>query len=223
MSNCQRKNRIAWNACVFAGVLFFTCICIALNVSGGIQAEAKEPYADPGTDYVQELCAVASPSVSVSPNPKDEAVVEMEPVALAEEPELPYTEDDVIALAKMAYGEAFITRSDTEISACMWCACNRLDSGDSHYNGCESVYDIVTQKYQFYGYRENNPVDEHLVWLARDVLDRWAAERNGVTDVGRTLPKGYCFFWGDGLHNHFTTENMGGIKYDWSLPSPYSS
>lgn len=135
----------------------------------------------------------------------------------------PYTEDDVIALAKMAYGEALITRSDTEMSACMWCALNRLDSGNRLYDGCESVYDIVTWKNQFYGYNEGNPVDEHLVWLARDVLARWVDERNGATDVGRTLPKEYCFFTGDGWHNSFTTEHQGGVEYDWSLPSPYES
>lgn len=135
----------------------------------------------------------------------------------------PYTEDDVIALAKMAYGEAFVTKSDTEMSASMWCVCNRPDSGNRFYEGCESVFDIVTQDCQFYGYNESNPVDEHLVWLARDVLDRWVAEQNGADDVGRTLPQEYCFFWGDGLHNHFTTEHLGGIEYDWSLPSPYES
>lgn len=105
------------------------------------------------------------------------------------EPDKPYTEDDVIALAKMAYGEALITRSDTEMSACMWCALNRLDSGYQFYDGCESVYDIVTQRNQFYGYDEGNPVDDHLVWLAQDVLTRWVDEHNGAADVGRTLPK----------------------------------
>ena len=139
------------------------------------------------------------------------------------EPDKPYTEDDVIALAKMAYGEALITRSDTEMSACMWCALNRLDSGYQFYDGCESVYDIVTQRNQFYGYDEGNPVDEHLAWLARDVLARWVDEHNGAADVGRTLPKEYCFFTGDGWHNSFTTEHQGGVEYDWSLPSPYES
>ena len=139
------------------------------------------------------------------------------------EPDEPYTEADVIALAKMAYGEAFITRSDTEMSACMWCALNRLDSGNRFYDGCESVYDIVTQKNQFYGYDEGNPVDEHLAWLARDVLTRWVDEHNGATDVGRTLPREYCFFTGDGWHNSFTTEHQGGVEYDWSLSTPYES
>lgn len=139
------------------------------------------------------------------------------------ETDRPYTEDDVIALAKMDYGEAFITRSDTEMSACMWCAINRLDSGNRFYDGCESVYDIVTQKNQFYGYDECNPVDEHLVWLARDVLARWADECDGAANVGRTLPKEYCFFTGDGWHNSFTTEYQGGVEYDWSLSSPYES
>jgi len=139
------------------------------------------------------------------------------------EPDEPYTEDDVIALAKMAYGEALITRSDTEMSACMWCALNRLDGENQFYDGYESVYDIVTQRNQFYGYDEGNPVDEHLVWLARDVLTRWVDEQNGATDVGRTLPREYCFFTGDGWHNSFTTEHQGGTEYDWSLPSPYES
>lgn len=139
------------------------------------------------------------------------------------EPASPYTEDDVIALAKMAYGEAFITRSDTEMSACVWCALNRLDSGNRFYDGYESVYDIVTQRNQFYGYDEGNPVDEHLVWLARDVLARWVDEHNGAADVGRTLPREYCFFVGDGWHNSFTTEHQSGAEYDWSLPSPHES
>lgn len=135
-----------------------------------------------------------------------------------------YTEEDVIAMAHMAYGEAFSTGSDTERSACMWVVLNRLDSGDPFFAECDSPFDIITQKYQFYGYKPDvYPLDEHLVWLARDVLDRWVAEKNGATDVGRTLPKEYCFFWGDGRHNHFTTEHQAGIEYDWSLDSPYET
>lgn len=230
MRNRSRKNWAEVKVGVIAVVLCFSGSCIAFSSGGGVQAEAKQLSGELYTSQAQEPHPAEKTEVAMTERQDDEVVIEHQREITAEEPEikvakpdLPYTEDDVIALAQMAYGEAFITGSDTEISACMWCACNRLDSGDSYYNSCDSVYDIVTQKCQFYGYRENNSVNEHLVWLAQDVLDRWAAERNGATDVGRTLPKDYCFFWGDGLHNHFTTENMGGIKYDWSLPSPYES
>jgi len=134
-----------------------------------------------------------------------------------------YSEADVIALAQMAYGEAWVTQSDTEMAASMWCALNRLDSGDPFYASCDSVYDIVSQNMQFHGYSPNHPVMERLENLARDVLSRWAAEKAGATDVGRTLPAEFCFFYGDGFRNHYTTEYQGGITYDWSLNSPYET
>lgn len=141
-----------------------------------------------------------------------------------EQQELMYTEQDVIALAQMAYGEAWITQSDTEMSACMWSALNRLDSNDAFYEGCKSVKDVVSQYGQYHGYDQNNPIEERLVWLARDVLNRWQAEKNGETDVGRTLPREFCYFYGDGVRNHFTTEhNGGGFEYGWWLDSPYDN
>ena len=151
----------------------------------------------------------------------------VENVSVSKEPEPKYqklyTERDVIAMAQMAYGEGWITQSDTEMSWSMWCACNRFDSGDPFYRDCDSIYDIITQERQFHGYDSNNPVEERLVNLARDVLDRWSAEKQGATDVGRTLPAEYLFFWGDGLHNHFTTEWQGGIEYDGHLGTPYEN
>lgn len=139
-------------------------------------------------------------------------------------PVVTYTEEDVIALAQMAWGEALVTGSDTEMSACMWVALNRLDSDDPYYARCQTVYDIVTQPNQFHGYHPDNPVDLHLVELARDVLDRWVAEKSGEVDVGRTLPPEFLFFYGDRVENHFTTEYAGGGQtYDWSLESPYEN
>lgn len=134
-----------------------------------------------------------------------------------------YTDKDVIAMAQMAYGEGWITQSDTEMSWSMWCVCNRLDSGDPFYRNCDSIYDIITQDGQFHGYDPNNPIEDRLVDLAEDVLDRWSAEKQGATDVGRTLPEEYLFFFGDGRHNHFTTEWQGGIEYDGHLGSPYEN
>lgn len=135
-----------------------------------------------------------------------------------------YTEADAIALAKMGWGEALVTQSDTEIAATMWCALNRYDCGDPYYRNCKSIEAIVKQSGAFAGYSDSNPVDEHLLWLAYDVLDRWNAEQHGETDVGRVLPAEYLFFHGDGSHNHFRIEfEHNGKYYDWSLESPYES
>lgn len=156
----------------------------------------------------------------------DTIIVKAEELPEAEpEPEYEklYTEQDVIAMAQMTYGESWITQSDTEMSWSMWCVCNRFDSGDPFYANCESLYDIIAQNRQFHGYDPNNPIEDRLVELARDVLDRWSAEKQGATDVGRTLPAEYLYFWGDGLHNHYTTEYQGGTEYDGYLGSPYDN
>lgn len=54
-------------------------------------------------------------------------------------------------------------------------------------------------------------------------MQRWNAEKNGETDVGRVLPKEYTFFIGDGFENHFTDEWKSTDYWDWPLPSPYEN
>lgn len=49
-------------------------------------------------------------------------------------------------------------------------------------------------------------MDAGVEALVLDVLGRWEEEKQGQENVGRTLPAEYLFFWGDGWHNHFTTE-----------------
>ena len=135
-----------------------------------------------------------------------------------------YTEADVIALAKMAWGEALVTNSDTEIAATMWCVLNRFDCDNPYYRNCKTIEAIVKQGGAFFGYSSRNPEDEHLIWLASDVLDRWNAEQHGETDVGRILPADYLFFHGDGKHNHFRKEyKHDGHYWDWSMESPYET
>ena len=146
---------------------------------------------------------------------KTEPVVEYEKL---------YTEADVIALAKMVWGEALITKSDTEMAATIWCVLNRFDCDDPYYRDCYTIESVVKQIGAFAGYSPKNPEDEHLLWLARDVLDRWNAEQHGETDVGRVLPDDYLFFHGDGEKNHFRKEyGHNGNYWDWSLESPYET
>ena len=52
--------------------------------------------------------------------------------------------------------------------------------------------------------------------IREDVLFRW---ENNLE--GRTLPKEYLYFHGDGYHNYFTTGYGNGETYDFSLPNPY--
>ena len=155
-----------------------------------------------------------------------------ESMAEAEEPEIVvvplYTEQDVKVMAKMLYGECRGVPSVMQQAGCGWVVCNRYDSGDPFYRKCDSISDIITQYYgtddqQFHGYRESNPVTEELEALARDILDRWSAEKAGVEDVGRVLPKEFLYFHARDKRNIFTDDWRGGSEWDWSLPNPYEN
>lgn len=140
-------------------------------------------------------------------------------------PEL-YTDEDAVVLAKMLYGEA---RGVSELNtngkcisakcqqaAVIWTVLNRYDAGYS-----DSITSIVTAPAQFVGYRESNPVDEELLDLVKDVLDRWNDEKHGETDVGRVLPADYLWFRGDGKYNHFRNSYNGGIHWNWEMEDIY--
>lgn len=133
---------------------------------------------------------------------------------IIEEPKK-WTEEEVIVLAKMLWGEARGIPSDTEKAACIWCVLNRVD------NGMGSIVEVVTAPYQFVGYQEDHPVDPELKALCEDVLARWYQEKDGKTDVGRVLPSNYLFFTGDGQHNHFRNAYKNGDIWTWDYESPY--
>lgn len=159
---------------------------------------------------------VPSPDPLISPTP------EPEPVEL---PKL-YTDADAVALAQMAWGECRGVESlwidGREISgkyqqaAAMWSALNRYDAGYE-----ESIFAVIAAPDQFHGYAASNPVDDELLALAYDVLERWNMERSGCEDVGRVLPEDCHWFHGDGKYNYFRNAYIGGERYDWSLPDVY--
>lgn len=158
------------------------------------------------------------PTVDVEePSPVVEAVEVVTPEPKPEVTPQPWTDEEVIVLAKMLWGEARGVSSDAEKAACVWCALNRVD------HGYGDITAVVTAPYQFVGYREGNPVDDELITLCIDVLSRWYAEKDGQTEVGRVLPSEYLFFSGDGKRNHFRTDYKNGAVWNWSLPSPYGS
>lgn len=128
-----------------------------------------------------------------------------------------WTEDELIILTKMLWGEAGGVTSDTEKAACVWCVLNRVDAGYG------DITTVVTTPGQYVGYRENNPVNDDLKALCEDVLTRWQLEKSGVTGVGRVLPKDYQYFSGYGGRNWFRNAYQNGTIWDWSLESPYES
>lgn len=124
-------------------------------------------------------------------------------------------------IAKTVWGEARGC-SDTEKAAVIWCILNRVDNAYGYNTNLNSaIVDVITAPSQFYGYKVDNPVDKDIYDLALDVIDRYIQECSGKEDVGRVLPKGYCWFYGDGQHNYFRNAWINGTEWDWSLESPY--
>lgn len=120
-------------------------------------------------------------------------------VVKAPEPEyeMYFTEADVVALARMLYGEARGCTVDNQMK-CVWCVLNRVD--DARFP--DSIIGAVSAPGQFYGYSPNFPVWDNLYAVALDVLTRWSMEKQGA-EVKRELPSGYLWFTGDGKTNHF--------------------
>lgn len=128
-------------------------------------------------------------------------------------------EEDVVALAKTIWGEARGVTSKSEQAAVAWCILNRLDSG--RYGS--TILRIVSAPGQFVGYSSSFPVTDEFRELAIDVLQRWHAEKEGQTNVGRTLPSDYYYFSGYRGRNYFTQSWQSYEYWDWSLESPYES
>lgn len=115
---------------------------------------------------------------------------------------------EAVMMAKVMYCEAKGISSKRELSMIAWTILNRFDNGGFG----STIPAIITARNQF-AYSRNAPTVNQcgidLLSLAEDVLLRWQAEREGEVNVGRTLPKNYCFYWGDGHHNYFRTSDSG--------------
>lgn len=128
------------------------------------------------------------------------------------------TEQEEIKLAKMLYGEER-QHGYIERAAVIWHTFNRVDS-PKEANSVDK--DVTTSHYS--GYKKSNPVKDWAVWVVRDVAWRYACEKQGYEEVGRVLPKEYCYMAMYKGHNRFRDNYKGKKKYwDWSLPSPYES
>jgi len=134
-------------------------------------------------------------------------------------------EDDIDLLTNCLYGEAR-GLDDTQKSAVIWVVLNRVDA---EYG---TIHEVVTAPNQFTGYNANRILKSAAaveVWedcreVVIDVLCRWYAEKLECENIGRTLPKNYMWYGGDGKVNWFRDNyNRKECNYwDWSLESPYS-
>ena len=129
----------------------------------------------------------------------------------------PYDYDQAVALAQLAWAEGR-GLSMREQSLVMWTVLNRIDVC---YDGCGDFWSVLTAPYQF-AYYTSSPYEEYELRIAIDVLQRYAAEKDGVEDVGRTLPQGYLYYWGDGCHNYFGMNGFGNELW-FGLGDPYET
>lgn len=180
-------------------------------------ARLEERYAELTQQLEEQELAAALENAS-EPMISAQPMMTLEAELPAEEPEeLPCTEEELEMLAKMLYGEARGC-SKTEQAACVWVVLNRVM--DDRW--ADTIAEVVTQKSQFVGYQEDNPVWSELLALAEDVVLRWAAEQDGAQYVGRVIPADYYFWWGDGSRNWFRKEfEDNNNTWDWTLASPY--
>ena len=150
---------------------------------------------------IADLCFTEEPEPIPEPE-RDWGGLKVQQMVAEPEPsyEMYFSEDDVVAMAKMLWGEARGCALDNQQKA-VWCVLNRVD--DSRFP--DTIQGVLSQPSQFHGYSPDFPVWDELKEVALDVLTRWSLEKQGVA-VERELPNTYLWFTGDGVQNHFREE-----------------
>lgn len=136
-----------------------------------------------------------------------------------------YTSSDATICAKIMYNEGRGLKSKTELACIVWTILNRVDAGYG-----STIQKVALAKHQFAytaGAKTTSDYGYDLVALAKDVMDRWSREKAGQGNIGRVLPKGYLWYYGDGKHNRFYNNyqafrsNNTAKAWNYSLKSPY--
>lgn len=184
-------------------------ILVAVLLSCG--TTQNDAAADDALD-AEFTAAIVLPQIEPTPEPTPEPcpITYEEIVMLAQ---AMHEEGQVVYWNGTNFGVSYIARQ----AGVGWCALNRLDDGGFG----DTLAEVLSKPYQF-AWCEDAPVTDHFLWLAQDIVDRWWAEKQGATDVGRTLPSNYLFFEGDGRENHFRTEYEKPCEiWDWNIQDPY--
>ena len=135
----------------------------------------------------------------VSPPERNMSGLKVQQIVALPEPEyeIYFTDADIIACAKLLWGEARGCTKDNQ-AKCVWVVCNRVD--DPRFP--DTIPGVITQPSQFHGYDPSYPVSDELYTVALDVLTRWSMEKQGA-EIVRELPSTYLYFTGDGMQNRF--------------------
>lgn len=197
----KKNEKIGFIICI----LF--CISLIIFTIKGLTPEPinSKPVVPKTTDVVVEMVEVeiieeVTPTESIKP-------IYVEDYA---------TQEEIEMIAKVLYREARGVEDKDQIAAVAWCILNRVD----HPNHPSTIKEVIIQPEQF-AWVKDTPVEDWLLELANDVVYRWCLEKEGQKDVGRTLPKGYCFFVGDGKYNHFRQNFNSKQIWNWSYPQQY--
>lgn len=193
------------------------CALVFLSAFGTQEVSDDEvEMTEVPTLYQKEILFTSSAATSVSETQETTAEQVTEQETVSEDTYITYfTEDDIKDIAKLLLRECGGVPSKTEQACVAWCVLNRVDEYDS------SIHEVLRSPNQFAFY-ESTEIQDDLYDLAKDVLSRWNDERNGISDVGRVLPKEYTYFHGDGVHNYFRNSFDGNYEtWDYSLESPY--
>lgn len=159
--------------------------------------ESPEPELTVAITPEPTVAPTPTPAPTTKPAPEPTPSPEPEPTITTAAPTYcGYTEQDVVAMAQMLWGEARGCELDDKQNCCRT-VCNRVD--DPRWPS--TPYEVVTQRSQYYGYSPSNPVDPELRAIAVQILDDWVAFRNG----GSVIWYSYNCFSGDGVRNHFYT------------------
>lgn len=195
----KKNEKIGFIICI----LF--CISLIILTIKGLTPEPinSESVVPKTTDAVVEIVEIVEETTPIEP---------IQPIYVEDY----VTQEEIEMIAKVLYREARGVEDKDQISAVAWCILNRVD----HPNHPDTIKEVITQPEQF-AWVEDTPVEDWLLELANDVVYRWCLEKEGQEDVGRTLPKGYCFFIGDGKYNHFRQNFNSKQIWNWSYPQQY--
>ena len=149
-------------------------------------------------------------SVELEGMSSDNEIVDIDPIT-----HYGIKESDIIMLAKTLYGECRGVDNDIEKAAVAWCILNRVDKGYG------TIEEVIIAPNQFTGYDINNPLNDDLMEISKDVLIRWYREKSGESDVGRVLPSDYIYFSGDGRRNWFRSDYYSNDYWDWDCINVY--
>ena len=133
---------------------------------------------------------------------------------LIQGPKDEYWDNEARLLLDATYNIIYDISSQTTQAQMMWCALNMA--------GGQSVANVTN----YCDYRQNAPTTDiknrSLLSLAYDVVWRYRAENNGITDNGRVLPADYYYWQKTGTNLTFQ-KTQNGPNYQGGLKSPYQT